>query len=274
MIEVRRAAGRVDLAAALAALGERGLTRVLVEGGGAARGGIPQGRSGRPHDLLSGAGGDGRRTAGLRSRAFGVEKLGFTPRFEPGFRAAARRRRGGNLARAGAGPECSPASSPTSATSAPSRRGGAEGDIGSTIARTKHDMAPGSPIGASIACSGCCLTVVEKGRTGSPSRLGRDAAQDQSRRLASRASASISNCRCSSATSWAATSSPAMSTASARSLSMTPEGGSVRFVFEARPTRPLHRVQGLDRGGWHLAHRERGRRRSASASTSFRTPRR
>lgn len=30
------------------------------------------------------------------------------------------------------------------------------------VVRTKHDMAP-VPIGASIACSGCCLTVVEKG---------------------------------------------------------------------------------------------------------------
>jgi riboflavin synthase len=30
------------------------------------------------------------------------------------------------------------------------------------IVRTRHDMQP-IPIGASIACSGCCLTVVEKG---------------------------------------------------------------------------------------------------------------
>src|SRR6201989_180994 len=30
------------------------------------------------------------------------------------------------------------------------------------VIRTKHDMAP-IPMGASIACSGCCLTVIEKG---------------------------------------------------------------------------------------------------------------
>ena len=30
------------------------------------------------------------------------------------------------------------------------------------VVRTKHDMAP-VPMGASIACSGCCLTVVDKG---------------------------------------------------------------------------------------------------------------
>jgi riboflavin synthase len=30
------------------------------------------------------------------------------------------------------------------------------------VVRTKHDLAP-VPMGASIACSGCCLTVVEKG---------------------------------------------------------------------------------------------------------------
>ncbi len=39
--------------------------------------------------------------------------------------------------------------------------GGQVGDRKFTI-RTKHDMAP-IAMGASIACSGCCLTVVEKG---------------------------------------------------------------------------------------------------------------
>ena len=141
------------------------------------------------------------------------------------------------------------------------------------VVRTKHDMAP-IPIGASIACSGCCLTVVEKGaglvrRRG----LGRDARQDPSRRLASRASGSTSNGRSSSATSWAAISSTAMSTASGEIVSMTPEGGSVRFVFEApADLAPLHRRQGLDRGRRHLADGQRGRRTIASASTSFRTP--
>jgi riboflavin synthase len=40
--------------------------------------------------------------------------------------------------------------------------GSAEGDR-RFVVRTKHDMAP-IAIGASIACSGCCLTVVEKGK--------------------------------------------------------------------------------------------------------------
>jgi riboflavin synthase len=39
--------------------------------------------------------------------------------------------------------------------------GGNEGDL-RFVVRTRHDMAPVA-IGASIACSGCCLTVVEKG---------------------------------------------------------------------------------------------------------------
>ena len=39
--------------------------------------------------------------------------------------------------------------------------GGSAGDR-RFVVRTKHDMAP-IAIGASIACSGCCLTVIEKG---------------------------------------------------------------------------------------------------------------
>ena len=39
--------------------------------------------------------------------------------------------------------------------------GGQKGDRRFVI-RTKHEMAP-VPMGASIACSGCCLTVIEKG---------------------------------------------------------------------------------------------------------------
>ena len=41
------------------------------------------------------------------------------------------------------------------------RPGGQTGDRRFSI-RSKHDMTP-IPIGASIACAGCCLTVVEKG---------------------------------------------------------------------------------------------------------------
>ena len=39
--------------------------------------------------------------------------------------------------------------------------GGQKGDRRFVI-RTRHEMAP-VPMGASIACSGCCLTVIEKG---------------------------------------------------------------------------------------------------------------
>ncbi len=41
------------------------------------------------------------------------------------------------------------------------RPGGQKGDR-RFVVRTRHDLKP-VPIGASIACSGCCLTVVEKG---------------------------------------------------------------------------------------------------------------
>ena len=39
---------------------------------------------------------------------------------------------------------------------------GGQADDRRFVVRSKHDMAP-SAIGASIACSGCCLTVLEKG---------------------------------------------------------------------------------------------------------------
>ena len=98
-------------------------------------------------------------------------------------------------------------------------------------------MAP-IAIGASIACSGCCLTVVEKGAGLVRGRgLGRDAGQDPARRLEAGQPDQPRTLAASSATSWAAISSPAMSTASAKIVSMTPEGGSVRFVLRgAAPT--------------------------------------
>ena len=40
---------------------------------------------------------------------------------------------------------------------------GGQADDRRFVVRTKHDMAP-IAIGASIACSGCCLTVLEKGK--------------------------------------------------------------------------------------------------------------
>jgi riboflavin synthase len=92
--------------------------------------------------------------------------------------------------------------------------GGSQGDRRFVI-RTRHDLAP-VPMGASIACSGCCLTVIEKGadwfaveasgETLDKTHLGDELGGhlvyghvDGVGRIAS----------------------------------MTPEGGSVRFVFEA-----------------------------------------
>ena len=48
------------------------------------------------------------------------------------------------------------------ATVAPGGQAGAKAGDRRFVVRTKHDMKP-IAIGASIACSGCCLTVVEKG---------------------------------------------------------------------------------------------------------------
>ena len=47
-------------------------------------------------------------------------------------------------------------------TVAPGGQAGAKAGDRRFVVRTKHDMKP-IAIGASIACSGCCLTVVEKG---------------------------------------------------------------------------------------------------------------
>jgi riboflavin synthase len=79
------------------------------------------------------------------------------------------------------------------------------------VVRTRHDMTP-IAIGASIACSGCCLTVVEKGADWfavevSGESLAKTHLGDW--KLGSR----INLERSSSATSWAATWSMAMSTA-------------------------------------------------------------
>lgn len=47
-------------------------------------------------------------------------------------------------------------------TVAPGGQAGAKAGDRRFVVRTKHDMKP-IAIGASIACSGCCLTVIEKG---------------------------------------------------------------------------------------------------------------
>ena len=86
-------------------------------------------------------------------------------------------------------------------------------------------------LGASIACSGACLTVVDKGDGLVRGRcLG---AKPSSRTAAgpvgARARASTSSARCASATSLAGISSPAMSTRSPTVVEALPEGGSTRL---------------------------------------------
>jgi len=111
--------------------------------------------------------------------------------------------------------------------------GGKEGDRRFVIA-TKHDMAP-IAIGASIACSGCCLTVIEKG-------AGRFAVEVSAESLAKTHLGD-----------WQVGSRLNLELSLklgdelgghlvyghvdgvGRIAAMTPEGGSVRFVFEAPP---------------------------------------
>ena len=111
--------------------------------------------------------------------------------------------------------------------------GGKEGDRRFVIA-TKHDMAP-IAIGASIACSGCCLTVIEK-------EAGRFAVDVSAESLAKTHLGD-----------WQVGSRLNLELSLklgdelgghlvyghvdgvGRIAAMTPEGGSVRFVFEAPP---------------------------------------
>jgi len=109
--------------------------------------------------------------------------------------------------------------------------GGQKGDRRFVI-RTKHDMGP-VPMGASIACSGCCLTVIEKGpdwfaveasgETLDKTHLG-DWKQGQrinlelSLKLGDELGGHLVYGHVDGV---------------GRIASMTPEGGSVRFVFEA-----------------------------------------
>lgn len=111
--------------------------------------------------------------------------------------------------------------------------GGKAGDRRFVIA-TRHDMAP-IAIGASIACSGCCLTVVEKG-------AGRFAVEVSAESLDKTHLGD-----------WTVGSRLNLELSLklgdelgghlvyghvdgvGRIVSMTPEGGSVRFVFEAPP---------------------------------------
>jgi len=85
--------GRVDIAAAARALGERGLTRVLIEGGGqVAAGFLKAGLVDRISSYRAGLvlGGDGRSAVG----ELGFNRLDFAPRFNL---VAARRLAGDTL---------------------------------------------------------------------------------------------------------------------------------------------------------------------------------
>ncbi|WP_439611190.1 riboflavin synthase [Reyranella sp.] len=111
--------------------------------------------------------------------------------------------------------------------------GGKAGDRRFVIA-TRHDMAP-IAIGASIACSGCCLTVVEKG-------AGRFAVEVSAESLDK---THLGDWRVGSRLNLELSLKLGDELGGhlvyghvdgvGRIVSMTPEGGSVRFVFEAPP---------------------------------------
>ena len=143
------------------------------------------------------------------------------------------------------------------------------GQVRAVDARRRHGASPSRhrststrlAIGASIACAGVCLTVIEKGR-GLVRRpgLGRDAGAHHARRLARRHARSISSARSRAATSWAGISSSGHVDAVAEIVERRPEGDSLRFVFEVPPGYETRaRVQGLGRARRRLADRQRGR---------------
>ncbi|TAJ95013.1 MAG: riboflavin synthase [Reyranella sp.] len=111
--------------------------------------------------------------------------------------------------------------------------GGKEGDRRFVIA-TKHDMAP-IAIGASIACSGCCLTVIEKAADRfavevSAESLAKTHLGDWTvgRRLNLELSLKLGD-------ELGGHLVYGHVDGVGRIAAMTPEGGSVRFVFEAPP---------------------------------------
>ena len=119
IIEVAAAGdGRVDVAGRGQALGDRGLTRVLVEGGGQVAAAFLKA------DLIDRltsyqAGWSWARDSRSAVGPLGFKRLDFAPRFSL-VSARSAGRRGGNLDERGIGRgSCSPASSPTSARSPP-----------------------------------------------------------------------------------------------------------------------------------------------------------
>ena len=239
-----------------AATGGRGITRLLVEGGATRACRFP-GRAGFA-DRLEIFSAPIHRWAtvasGRRSPAGDARR---SARFARTGRRQSRTRCAGKLR--GAEPKSVACSRESSPTSGEVRHVEKRGDTHVVIA-THYDV--GSvDMGASIACSGVCMTVVDKGNAQGPlvrgHRLGRDAVEDDAGRLESGRRRSISNGRCAWATNWAAISSPAMSMASAEIVGVAPEGESTRMTFEAPPALArVHRAQGLGRAGRRVADGE------------------
>ena len=202
--------GRLDLAQVLKALAERGITRLMVEGGPTVAAAFVQAdlvdeaalfRSPKPLgadgiDALEGLPLDRADASRLKSVALG----GGRRRYARTVRADAKMFTGITT------------------------------DVGEVIAVRQQaeglrrlSIACGYPrasiaLGASIACSGVCLTVVETGEAGRPHRFSVDAAAETLRMTTAGrggpARGSISSARSRSATSSAAISSPATPTAS------------------------------------------------------------
>lgn len=102
------------------------------------------------------------------------------------------------------------------------------------VVRTRHDLAP-VPIGASIACSGCCLTVIEK--NGDTFAVEVSAESLSKTHLGDWKAGSRINLELSLKVGDELGGHLVYGHVDGvgRIASMTPEGGSVRFVFEAPP---------------------------------------
>ena len=149
-------------------------------------------------------------------------------------------------------------------TSARSPAGRRQRTCGSTIARPAWpDTEPRSPIGASIACSGCCLTAVELG----PDWFAVDASaetlsQDHAWAAGGSARRSIWNARCGVGRRTGRP--PRLRPCRRRrrgALGVTGERLDALALPRPRRARPLHRVEGQRRRRRRLADGQRGRGR-------------
>ena len=179
---------------------------------------LPDGRPGRPPQRFRGAHRARRRRPLCGRRLWRSSRLDLAPRFRLVGRARARRRHAGNLASGGRKDRaCSPASSPTSARS-PRSSAGRPGRRPPLRDAHQHDMSPDRHRRLDRLLRLLPDRGREGQRTGSRSRSrARPCPRPRSAtgRVGSRGQPGAR--RSSSATSWAAISSPAMSTASARS---------------------------------------------------------